>query len=371
MMNYKETIFFIGKCLTISYEKENLDIVSKLIKNNKVNWDQFTQIASSHYVVPTLFCLFKKHHLIEFLPKELSNLMHDITEANRERNQQIYQETREINNLLKENNITPIFLKGAALIQQNLYNDIAERMIGDIDFVVPYKDYLKSAEILLELKYQKVNFKSYSFPSFKHFHRLSHSNKIAAVEVHKELLLEEYADEFNYQIISENTIDIDGLKVMSYANQLNLTIIASQINDRGNEHNSISLRNAYDAYLLSNRTNSFEAISNFKKLFHPLNNFLAIAYTTLNSNAFQYNNNQNTKEFHEKYTKLISDSEYAKKHHRKTQFLIDWKVRFHFLQKSLTSKHHRNWMYHRVRDKEWQQEKLVQLKLKKPKSSLH
>ena len=60
-----------------------------------------------------------------------------------------------MNELLVANNITPVFLKGTGNLLEELYEDIAERMVGDIDFIVLNVDYLKVTEILLRNNYQK------------------------------------------------------------------------------------------------------------------------------------------------------------------------------------------------------------------------
>lgn len=71
-----------------------------------------------------------------------------------------------------------------------MYEDIAERMVGDIDFIFSKEDYPKAIKILIEFGYSDV-VKTYdNLPIFKHYPRLKKENNIAAVEIHKELLIE-------------------------------------------------------------------------------------------------------------------------------------------------------------------------------------
>ena len=88
----------------------------------------------------------------------------------------------------------------------------------------------------------------------KHYPRLHKENNIAAVEVHKEYLMEKYIGEFNYKNTHQSAQTINGVRVLSYANKVNLTIVANQINDRGYHYKNIGLRNAYDVFLLSKQT---------------------------------------------------------------------------------------------------------------------
>ena len=82
--------------------------------------------------------------------------MEHITNINRERNKQIISQAKELNNLLLANNITPIFLKGTGNLLAGIYEDIAERMVGDIDFIFSKEDYPKAITILREFGYSEV-----------------------------------------------------------------------------------------------------------------------------------------------------------------------------------------------------------------------
>jgi hypothetical protein len=83
--------------------------------------------------------------------------MKHITNLNRDRNTQIIQQAQELNGLLLANSITPIFLKGTGNLLAELYEDIAERMVGDIDFIFSKEDYPKAITILREFGYSDVH----------------------------------------------------------------------------------------------------------------------------------------------------------------------------------------------------------------------
>ena len=42
-MTYKETLFFIAKCLTVSLEKKNKEIILKKLQSQKIDWDKFVK----------------------------------------------------------------------------------------------------------------------------------------------------------------------------------------------------------------------------------------------------------------------------------------------------------------------------------------
>ena len=124
-MNYKETLYFIAKCLTISLEEKNRDEIELILKTTDVDWDAVVKVSTAHYVFPALFCNLKRADFLQYLPHELVNYMQHITNINRERNKQIISQANELNNVLLANKITPIFLKGTGNLLAGIYEDIA------------------------------------------------------------------------------------------------------------------------------------------------------------------------------------------------------------------------------------------------------
>ena len=224
-MNYKETLFFVAKCLTISHEEENKKLVEEKIVSGSVNWDNVVKLSTSHFVFPALYCNLKHADFLQYLPNDLVEYMQHITQLNRERNEQIIEQAKEINQLLLDNNITPIFLKGTGNLLEGLYEDIAERMVGDIDFIIHKSDYLQTIKLLKSKNYSYVANLKYNFPSFKHYPRIQNEQKIAAVEIHKQITIEKYANEFNFDFVVKDKQVINGVNVLSYQHQLCLSII--------------------------------------------------------------------------------------------------------------------------------------------------
>jgi hypothetical protein len=367
-MTYKETLFFIGKCLTITHEEHNKILVENELKSENIDWDAVVKVSTGHYVFPALYCNLKRAEFLHYLPSELVEYMKHITDLNRERNQQIIAQAKEINDLLLSNSITPVFLKGTGNLLESLYEDIAERMVGDIDFIFSKEGYPKAINLLTQNGYSKVHKTTYDYPQFKHYPRLQKENKIAAVEIHKELLIEKYADEFNYNLIIKDSQKINDINLLSFDNQLALSIIAKQINDSGFHYKNISLRNAYDVFLLSKKTNTIVAFDKFDKLKNPLNCFLASCYEVFNlPKSLEYNATDEIETYLHTFDEYLNDEILRNKSHKKTDRKLFIKSRLDIIYKSLFDKDHRNWLIKKTTDKTWQREKLVQLGLKKPK----
>jgi hypothetical protein len=110
-MNYKKTLYFIAKCLTISLESKNRQEIEKELKSTSIDWQAVVKVSTGHLVFPALYCNLKRADFLKYLPQELVSYMEYITNINRERNEQIIFQAKELNTLLLKNNITPIFKK--------------------------------------------------------------------------------------------------------------------------------------------------------------------------------------------------------------------------------------------------------------------
>ena len=366
MMNYKETLYFVACCLTISLEDKNRQAIEKQLKANTVDWDAVVKVSTGHYVFPALYCVLKREGFLYYLPQDLISYMEEFTSLNRERNEEIITQAKKINTLLLANSISPIFLKGTGNLLAGLYEDVAERMVGDIDFIVSKEEFPKAITVLRDNGYDDVGNYNYHFPAQKHYRRLIKEKNIAAVEIHKELLLEKYTNEFNYSFVEKDSQDIKAVTVLSYANKLNLSIIANQINDSGFYYKTMALRNAYDVFLLSKKTNAKDAMITLNNLNNPLNCFLASCYEVFNKvDSLEYNKNAKTAFYLSGFNNQFNNLKTTKSKSKRIQIYLYIKVSLKIILNSIIYKNYRVWLFNVLTDKNWYKRKLVQLGIKK------
>ena len=365
-MNYKETLYFIAKCLTISLEEKNRDEIEFMLKTTDVDWDAVVKVSTAHYVFPAIYCNFKRADFLQYIPQELVGFMEHITNINRERNKQILQQLQELNSVLLANNITPIFLKGTGNLLAGIYDDIAERMVGDIDFIFSKEDYSKAITVLSDFGYSEVGKYKYYFPAQRHYRRLTKENYIAAIEIHKELLLVKYTNEFNYCFVEKDSQIVKGFTVLSYANKINLSIIANQINDNGFYYKTMALRNAYDVFILSKKTNAKAAVNTLNKLSHPLSCFLAACYEVFNKvDSLEYNKTTKTDSYLSDFNNQFINRRKTKRKHICIKISLLIKYNLNVFYKAILFKEYRLWLFNAITDKNWYKEKLVQFGIKK------
>ena len=261
-------------------------------------------------------------------------------------------------------------MKGTGNLIAGIYDDLAERMVGDIDFIFSKKDYPKAIKLLRNFGYSEVGDRDYYFPPGKHHTRLQKYNSIAAIEIHSEIMAKKkYRKEFNYSFVQKDSQSINNARVLSYANKLNLSIITNQINDNGIYFKSIVLRNAYDVFLLSKKTNAKDAVNTLNKLNKHLNCFLAICYQVFGAvDSLEYNR-VNTAKFHiSAFNRQLAYNKTTKIIHRLIKIFLLIKSRLNIIYKAIIYKEFRSWLFLRITDKNWYRQKLFNLFLNNNKS---
>ena len=345
-MNYKETLYFVAKCLTISLEDKNRQEIEKQLQSKSIDWDAVVKVSTAHYVFPALYCNLKRADFLQYLPQDLVSYMEYITDINRERNQQILKQAQELNSLLLANNIRPIFLKGTGNLLAGIYEDIAERMLGDIDLIFLKEDYPKAFTLLREFGYDK---EIHLELTHRHYPRIIRKDSIAGVEIHKDLLIKKYVNEFNYNFVVKDSQVINGTTVLSYANKLKLSIIADQINDYGFYYKTMALRNAYDVFLLSKKTSAKTAVNTLDKLNHPLNCFLAACYEVFDRvESLEYNNSKKAASYLIVFNYQFINKKRMKRRHKFVKAYLLLKYRLNIIYKSITHKMYRVWLFKKL-----------------------
>ncbi len=363
-MNYKQTLFFVAKCLTLDQHPEKIAAVKTEIHENRINWEEVVKLSSGQFVMPALYLQFKRNGLLPDLPEDLVEYLEDITNKNRARNLAILEQTKEIISLLQPYNITPVFLKGVAHLLEGLYTDIGERMIGDIDFLVPENNMVEAAEILIKNGYTPgIEYKPEMFAALKHFPRLQNFNQPAAVEIHKELMKGE-----NKKLLHGFEILRDKQPLASYQNlafipsiphQIIHNVFNAQLNDSAHEYCDVLLRQMYDLILLSLKEDVLVVAKNHGKKFNVFNCYYATtAYVFSVPQNIIYQKTAPTDFYIKKIDYFIS---HPKTHqfYRTIQYLLSRFSKYISIPiRSIYRKDTRKLLFYRLTDRSWYGEHL-------------
>ena len=211
-MTNKELFYFTAKCLMLNEDPSFRETIIESIETDSIDWKIFASLCSNHLVLPVIYLRFNSHQLLEHLPVEFVEFLKEIYELNLNRNLQILEQLKAITNVLNQSNIYPTYLKGAAHLLDGLYSDVGERILGDIDFLVPEKNYLAAGKIMEKGGYKNIITKKiyYALESLKHYPRLAHPQFPAVIEIHRELT-ESYLNWFNPKIVDSGKKEVDSL----------------------------------------------------------------------------------------------------------------------------------------------------------------
>ena len=219
---------------------------------NNINFEKLITLTSGHLMLPALFFNIQKKKAAYLFPEDFIDYIKGIYAINKARNEILLDEAKELSELLVENNIKHIFLKGTALLLSNVFEDIGERMMCDIDLIIRHKDEEKIKKVLEKNNYfnpRSDNLNEFFKP--QHLPRLLHKNKIIGIEIHTELLPALYRCIFNSkELIKDFKEEPKKNETPSTSFLFDHSIYGLQIDDRAFLTNHHSHRNIYDIYKL-------------------------------------------------------------------------------------------------------------------------
>lgn len=301
-MNSQETLWFIGKCLSLAAHPERSSDIKKTLQSGNINWKSLVYQSSNQLVLPALYLNLKRNKLLKFLPDDLVAHLEDITHQNRERNQAILNQVEEITSLLRKNDIEPIYLKGTAHLLDGLYEDIAERMLSDIDLLLNVADANQAWLLLKNNGYIELNtFNVAAFGEHRHLNELVKNNEIASVEIHCRLIDIEYDENFNWFSVKEklrNSNSSFRALVLSDKDLILHNMMNVQMNDKAKSMYKLLLRQSYDLMLLAKRGNPLSIIKRFGYYYEKLNCYIALSADILdNPKILNYENSSKVKRY--------------------------------------------------------------------------
>ena len=280
-MNYNQAIHFIGKCLTLNQYPEKTSSVKSEIGNNHFNWYYVIEVSSNQYVLPSFYVSLKKAGLQHLMPSNLEKHLAHLTGLNKERNINIINEAFDICKALNHKGILPIFLKGTALLLEGFYKP-SERMVGDIDLLVSPEEMFEASEVLMQQGYEPlIKFDKNIHRNIKHFPRLIHQQKVAAVEIHREVLHEKHQKKFGYShfYITKRKFS-EGCEYFlpSFENLVYHNMLHTQLNDKAYLKRIIVLRQMNDIYKLTEKANVAKVLQSEKNFKKYAQSWLAVCF---------------------------------------------------------------------------------------------
>lgn len=259
----------ICSILCLSENRADGDRICEILQTKQLNWYRIIEIASNHLVLPSIYVKLKEADLLKEIPELVVEHLQEVYELNLQRNESILIQVESINKILNSKGLEPLYIKGVANIINGLYIDKGERIMLDIDFMLP-KNEVHIANSCLQLEAYMPNLEN-EYIHHKHpvhLPRLSADGQPASVEIHSEAVGLKHSEVLNCKQIQSNKLynsAYPGCSLISTQDGQLLNFLHSQIHHQGHLHGKILLRNLYEFYLFSLRDSPINITERSKK----------------------------------------------------------------------------------------------------------
>lgn len=118
------------------------------------SWPIVLETATGHRVAAVLYSKLEQAGLREELPAPLADTLWALRELGRERNAAIRAQAIALAHVLNRRGMAPLFLKGTAHLLSGLHAGSGDRLIGDIDLLIPREQHPEALAALREAGYR-------------------------------------------------------------------------------------------------------------------------------------------------------------------------------------------------------------------------
>jgi hypothetical protein len=216
------------------------------------DWEAFVALASAHFVSPALAAPIEQ---LVFAPDDVKSYFNTLRAMNGRRNVVILRALAEALAGLRGIGVEGILLKGAASLISGLYDDPAERMLGDVDLLVRPGQIDNAEKLLQTMGYAFVPVeRRWVVPSpersplriFHHIPMLIHSETGVGIELHSSLAASEFRSMLPPADVFERAVAIEwngqDVRVLSPTDRVVHNIVHELLHHAGATRGVVALR---------------------------------------------------------------------------------------------------------------------------------
>ena len=238
----------LGECLAVG-DTYAPDLPARLASPT-IDWRGLTWLAGGGLVTPALAGALQRKGLFERLPEAVQDYLQTLQSLNLARNQTLREQLLIVTEALNRIGIQPVLLKGAIALATGHYPGAEDRVIGDLDLLVPDSLMEDATAALIQVGYVLDDKgKQWILPSHlkQHHHGfpLVHPDCFVKVELHRRIQNHVGDDALLRQKMSTVPFSFNtGATVLipDVATQLLHNMLHSQISDRQRLKKVINLR---------------------------------------------------------------------------------------------------------------------------------
>jgi len=283
-MNKYQTYSLIGKILALDAMPSHRVIIIHEVQDGDIAWEKFIALADYHLVLQTLYPKIRDHELEKYFPDEVTEHLRYIFDLTTRRNLEIINQVQKLSSALNQASITPVFMKGVGNILDGLYKYPGERILHDIDILVPEDKFEEAAGILIRDGYQtNYSYNPAKISNLKHYPILFKPGEPVYVEIHRMPVSKKNSRFFNTSMVFKDarpSMSFPDCLVMSDAQNIIHNFLHAQLDHYARIYARQTLRNPYDLLLLSQRLDPEIVFSHFGYFRRASSGYLDIVYNS-------------------------------------------------------------------------------------------
>jgi hypothetical protein len=179
---------FLCGCLAQNVTEARRGELRHIALSDGFPWETFVELAGSSLVAPALLDAARTNGMDDVLPADVVAFLEGMATLNRLRNGRIRNEALEVATILNERDVVPVLLKGGAHLLSGLYAGSGDRIMVDLDLLVPEARLTDCVTAMGEHGYEVVQ--DNAFPALHHYPPLGRKGGIVTVELHVRPLID-------------------------------------------------------------------------------------------------------------------------------------------------------------------------------------
>ncbi len=224
---------------------------------SRIDWEQIVHAANIHLLTPALWTGLQRHGVSKCLPEDVRDYLAELHELSTARNQALRHQTLHALGLLEDAGIPTVLMKGAAYLFTGEFPDPADRIMSDIDVLVPGWRAGAALETLMAGGYLSTADSGTEYDGHRHLPPLVRNGDYAAIEIHTALLpahLEMLLpEEETWQQAESLETAGQRIRVLSPHARILVNFAHAQLVDRGHGKGFIPLRSLFETWCVIRR----------------------------------------------------------------------------------------------------------------------
>ena len=204
--NFYNSYRFVAAAVSPFISRKN--VIKLLDGSTQPDWEWVAYIAGYNSIVQALYPSFCEKELLQHIPEDFLEYVKNINEVNCERNNLLRMQLIEAVSSINKLGIKPLLMKGAGQLFLNTFQNPGDRLMVDLDILVPEKSIERVRQILIDDGYSFATDNPEAYIKHLHYPPAIKKGEVAAIELHRDLMLQNQQHYLPNHTAWENSFDI-------------------------------------------------------------------------------------------------------------------------------------------------------------------